>query len=195
MCEHTQAQGWGVGGITSNEFKQPEFCLSTKFSHLSLTENVWEYSQRVLNLFYKYQLQTLLHVRPLLGNTGSFLLKKAFQLDKFCKSAGDDDVAHIQKAAQNYMKTKLLKDELASHTSVGKRVKPPTCPTVVKQKRYASRQKTHFKECSDNVLFFPLLAGWKFWSKLDYLKSLLWILYIFFLELGIPTGSEDYPSK
>lgn len=40
-----------------------------------------------------------LHVTLLIGNTGSLLLKKAFQLKKFCKSVGDDDVSHIQKAA------------------------------------------------------------------------------------------------
>lgn len=59
------------------------------------------------------------------------------------------------------MKAKLLKAELASHASVGERVKPPTHPTVVKQKSYASREERYFKACSDNALFFPLLAGWK----------------------------------
>lgn len=43
-------------------------------------------------------------------------------------------MVHIQKAAQTNMKAELLKDEFAKHPSVGERVKPPTCPTVVKQK-------------------------------------------------------------
>lgn len=42
------------------------------------------------------------------------MLKKAFQLNKFCKSAGDGDVAHIQKAALANMKAKRLKDEHAN---------------------------------------------------------------------------------